>query len=112
MNIIAGMDMGPAICFSTAVSHALQDVKQLSIGVAEKRPTSVQQGLVTHQRDGWIVGPNGQLLLWVPLLYFPLFFYTPWASLVAPKGLCELDLSKMAHGSGWNQCFTGSAQDA
>ncbi|KIN98759.1 hypothetical protein M404DRAFT_156989 [Pisolithus tinctorius Marx 270] len=55
--------------------------------------------------DGWIKGPKGQLLLWVPpKLRRP--FYSVWTKVVIPRGCCiELDLSQMVHGREWCKCF-------
>ncbi|KIK19769.1 hypothetical protein PISMIDRAFT_682788 [Pisolithus microcarpus 441] len=57
------------------------------------------------QPDGWIRGPRGELLLWIPpALRNP--FYSIWTTLVIPRGCCvELDLSPMAHGREWWKCF-------
>ncbi|KAG2093909.1 uncharacterized protein F5147DRAFT_585230, partial [Suillus discolor] len=53
--------------------------------------------------DGWMIGPDRQLLFWVPPgLREP--FYTPRTALVLPKGNVELDLSRMAHGERWSDC--------
>ncbi|KAL4065874.1 hypothetical protein J3A83DRAFT_4059541, partial [Scleroderma citrinum] len=57
------------------------------------------------QKDGWIVGPNGRLFLWVLPSYHSSGFYAPWNSRVFPRGIPELDLSKMAHGSTWHKCY-------
>ena len=57
------------------------------------------------EESGWVVGPNGRLLLWLPSVYRSLFLYSPLITLVIPRGSPELDLSKMAHGPTWHQCF-------
>ncbi|KAG2109014.1 uncharacterized protein F5147DRAFT_612290 [Suillus discolor] len=49
-----------------------------------------------------MVGPNDRLLFWVPPASRPAF-YSPWNALVIP-GNVELDLSRMAHGSRWQDC--------
>ncbi|KIO00211.1 hypothetical protein M404DRAFT_153493 [Pisolithus tinctorius Marx 270] len=55
--------------------------------------------------DGWIRGPQGRLLLWIP----PAFrqpFYSVWTTSIIPIGHCiELDLSLMAHGKSWHKCL-------
>ncbi|KAG6330717.1 hypothetical protein ID866_8373 [Astraeus odoratus] len=56
--------------------------------------------------DGWITGPEGRLLLWIPSYYHALF-YSPRNSLVIPKGGPELDLSMMVHGDKWQDCYIG-----
>ncbi|KIN95619.1 hypothetical protein M404DRAFT_80882, partial [Pisolithus tinctorius Marx 270] len=54
--------------------------------------------------DGWIRGPKGELLLWIPIaMRSPL--YSMWTTVVMPRGCCiELDLSQMVHGTKWHQC--------
>ncbi|KAG6333110.1 hypothetical protein ID866_5976 [Astraeus odoratus] len=56
-------------------------------------------------KDGWVRGPNSELILWVPhVLQKP--FYSIHNTLVIPQSACiELDLSKMAHGNKWTMCF-------
>jgi len=59
--------------------------------------------LVGLQSVGWIVSPEGHLLLW-------LLSYMPRPSLYLPSMLfvlgkhAKLDLSKMVHGSQWVRC--------
>ncbi|KAG2118692.1 WD40-repeat-containing domain protein [Suillus discolor] len=60
------------------------------------------------QPNGWIMGPNHQLLFWVPpLSRYP--FYSPGTAIVIPRGGVELDLSHMAHGMRWSSCRDASA---
>ncbi|KAG1799539.1 hypothetical protein EV424DRAFT_1332529, partial [Suillus variegatus] len=54
--------------------------------------------------DGWIMGPNRRLLFWVPPASRDPF-YTPPTALVIPKGGVELDLSRIAHGTHWQDCY-------
>ncbi|KAG2089317.1 uncharacterized protein F5147DRAFT_587190, partial [Suillus discolor] len=55
------------------------------------------------QPDGWVMGPNYQLLFWVPpASRCP--FYFPGTVMVVPRGGVELDLSRMAHGMRWSSC--------
>ncbi|KAG6327214.1 hypothetical protein ID866_11875 [Astraeus odoratus] len=42
--------------------------------------------------------------MWIPPIYTVLFSHV-YNVLVIPGGRLELDLSKMAHGSNWYQCF-------
>ena len=59
------------------------------------------QNLVCLQRNGWIVGPGGELLLWVPPSCHP------QTSMKISSSL-EIDLSRMAHGSTWHRCYSVS----
>ncbi|KAL4072384.1 WD40-repeat-containing domain protein [Scleroderma yunnanense] len=95
--------------FSSSVEHALQDVQSLFTKVSTVKGDS--RDFIQLQKDGWIVGPNGQLLLWVPPSYHSFGFYTPWTRLVIPRGVPELDLSKMVHGSTWHECYSVVSKD-
>ena len=55
--------------------------------------------------DGWIVGSNDQLFLWVPPSYHPFYLCSPPTRLIIGK-FPVLDFSNMAHGSAWYQCFS------
>ncbi|KAL4075163.1 hypothetical protein V8B97DRAFT_1544161, partial [Scleroderma yunnanense] len=92
----------PPIRFSPLPSHALHhgaaDLCRLT------HDTQDLQQCVRLCEDGWIRGHHGQLLLWVPLASRKPF-YTMWTRLVIPSGSVELDLSRMAHGKKWKECF-------
>ncbi|KAL4068664.1 hypothetical protein V8B97DRAFT_1872768, partial [Scleroderma yunnanense] len=88
------------IRFSTVPSHALHDRGQ---ELCCHNKQDFHQCVRLHE-DGWIRGSHGQLLLWVPHDYRQPF-YSMWTRLVIPKGSVELDLSKMAHGKKWQECF-------
>ena len=95
----------PPITFSSLTTHALTHTQSLFTNL----PPDVKgdcRDLVHFQDDGWIVGPSGRLLLWIPLPYHSHFKYTPWINLVIPKGFIELDLSRMCHGSIWHKCYS------
>ncbi|KAG6326172.1 hypothetical protein ID866_12917 [Astraeus odoratus] len=81
-------------------SHSLCNVFKLYDGVYEWRD------LVKVNVDGWIIGPEGKLLLWIPSYYHALF-YSPRNTLVIPRGGPELDLSMVVHGDIWQECYIG-----
>ena len=93
----------PSINFSSSTSHALQNAQFLFYDLYNM--TEDCQDLVYLHDDGWILGPNKNLLLWIPSSYQSSFHYTPSTRLVIPKGVPELDLSRMAHGSAWYRCY-------
>ena len=90
--------------FSSSAVHALHNAQSLFVDMFNINGDC--RDMVHLQNDGWIVGPNRQLLLWVPPSYQKLFLYTPWTHLVIPRGNPKLDLSKMAHGPAWHKCYT------
>ena len=97
------------IHFSSSAAHALHDAQSLFVDMSNVNAD--YRDLIHLQNDGWIVGPKGKLLLWVPPSYHKLFLYTPWTHLVIPRGNPELNLSKMAHGPAWHGCYTPVPED-
>ncbi|KAG1843729.1 WD40-repeat-containing domain protein, partial [Suillus tomentosus] len=91
------------ICFSSQSTHALRDTTELLTYTPhdDRRSTFALPG-----DDGWITGPNRQLLFWVPPASREPF-YNPRTALVMPRGGVELDLSCMAHGTRWRHCYEG-----
>ena len=96
----------PPICFSSYAEHALHNSQSLFLDSSSMIKDF--RDLVCLQNDGWIVGPNKKLLLWIPSFYYSSFHYTPWTRLVMPRGTLELDLSRMAHGTAWSKCYSPS----
>ena len=94
-----------SVKFSSSAAHALHDAQYLFVDTSEATEGD-NKDLVHLQADGWIVGPKGKLLLWVPPAYHSFYFYAPCTNLVLPRGGPELDLSQMAHGLTWHQCYT------
>ena len=94
----------PSIHFSSSSAHALQDSQGNFVDVSIIDEDC--RNLVCLKDDGWIVGPNRRLLLWVPPQYRSFYFYTPWTNMIIPRGGPELDLSKMVHGPTWHECYT------
>ncbi|KAG2757253.1 hypothetical protein P692DRAFT_201758862 [Suillus brevipes Sb2] len=50
-----------------------------------------------------MIGPNNRLLFWVPPASRQAF-YNPSNAVVIPGGCVQLDSSRMAHGSRWQEC--------
>ena len=92
-----------SVAFSPDGRHALHNTQNLFLGLSNVNEDC--QDLIYLQDDGWIVGPNKKLVLWIPCSYHSSFHYTPWISLVIPKGVPELNLNRMAHGSTWYRCY-------
>ncbi|KAG2112310.1 uncharacterized protein F5147DRAFT_609249 [Suillus discolor] len=88
------------ISFSSSLEHALSNPTDLLKPSSRHRSDSISFLL---QADGWVMGPNHQLLFWVPPASRNLF-YSPDTVMVIPRGGPELDLSLMAHGTRWSSC--------
>ena len=93
----------PPIHFSSSTEHALHNAQNLFLDLSNVIKDCRDQ--VYLRDDGWIVGPNQKLLLWIPFSYHSSFHYTPWTQLVIPRGVPELDLSRMTHGPAWYRCY-------
>lgn len=93
------------ICFSSLPEHALCNSDRFFDGATIERDW---RELVQLERDGWIVGPKGRLLLWVPVTCRASL--CSLRSLVIPRSGTELDLSDMAHGDMWQHCFQHSSR--
>ncbi|KAI5986382.1 hypothetical protein EDD15DRAFT_2114233, partial [Pisolithus albus] len=89
------------VYFSFTPDHALRDAEKLFDGVDGAKDW---RDLVRVEPDGWIVGPKDRLLLWVPLTYRSSLRLLR-NTLMIPGGEMELDLSDMAHGDVWQECF-------
>ncbi|KIL64084.1 hypothetical protein M378DRAFT_78708, partial [Amanita muscaria Koide BX008] len=55
---------------------------------------------------GWVLGPQGRLLVWIPEANRKCFLL-PKVLVTIPKHAAELDLSSMAHGYFWEKCYDG-----
>ena len=91
-----------SVSFSFTPEHALRDAQKLFHDIDEKKEN--WRDLIHLESDGWIVGPRGRLLLWVPMAFRPFLRFVR-NTLVIPKSDVDLDLSVMAHGNGWEECF-------
>ncbi|KAG2133759.1 WD40-repeat-containing domain protein [Suillus clintonianus] len=86
----------PAMCFSPNSTHALHSASSF-----------LEETLSPYgpNEEGWVVGPEGRLLLWIPLNFHPVM-YAPGNTLVIPNNALQLDLSCLAHGTSWHECRT------
>ncbi|KAG1752760.1 hypothetical protein EDD22DRAFT_784786, partial [Suillus occidentalis] len=91
------------ISFSSNSTHALHDTTELLVASAPHDDRRSTLRFLRH--DGWMVGPNHRLLFWVPPASREAFSYNPGTALIIPRGHVELDLSRMAHGTRWQQCY-------
>lgn len=79
----------PATYSSCNLAHTFYSASTLS-----HNPTSLT-------RDGWLVGPQGELLLLIPHNFYP---YITHDTLVISNDSFQLDFSRIAHGTSWYNC--------
>ena len=97
------------INLSSSKLCALQNAQSLFTDSSDDEGSCLE--LINVQKNGWIMGPNGKLWLWVPPSYHPILLY-PWTELIIPMpGVTKLDLSKMRHGTSWAQCYSPTANN-
>ncbi|KIN96777.1 hypothetical protein M404DRAFT_37725, partial [Pisolithus tinctorius Marx 270] len=98
--LVGHTDAVESVAFSPGGKRIVSGSRDKTVRVWENE----HQAVKLHD-DGWIRGPKGQLLLWIPpKLRSP--FYSMWTIQVIPRGCCtELDLSQMVHGKEWCKCF-------
>ncbi|CCM00585.1 uncharacterized protein FIBRA_02621 [Fibroporia radiculosa] len=97
-NIDAAVLCHRPICFSSNPTHALHISSSFW---GDSPPSSI-----LPDQEGWVIGPEGQLLLWVPIYYMDLSrTYAPGNGLVIPNDGLQLDLSRFTHGEAWHKCY-------
>jgi hypothetical protein len=87
---------GSVICFSSNPTHALHSASSFIQDSTNPAPSGPNE-------EGWVVSPKGQLLLWIPPVFYPVV-YAPGNTLVIANNALQLDLSCVAHGTSWYKC--------
>ncbi|KAM6503257.1 hypothetical protein JOM56_000200, partial [Amanita muscaria] len=90
------------IKFSPAETHALHEPFGLFYGTKELHQDWREH--VVLDSHGWVSGPQGRLLVWIPEGNRKHFFL-PKVLVTIPKSAVELDLSSMTHGYLWDKCY-------
>ncbi|KAJ7314169.1 hypothetical protein DFH08DRAFT_432364 [Mycena albidolilacea] len=70
--------------------------------------TSHISSSVTIRKDGWLVGPNGELLLWIPHHLIPRLPQHRLLGFLSSRGpMISFDTSRFFHGDEWTRCVAG-----
>ena len=96
--------IAPEIKFSFQACHALRDARTLFQDFDDVNGD--WRDAVEVRQDGWIVGPQGRLLLHVPTMHLPGLVRVRTKRLILVDA-AELDLSNLAHGPSWQACRRG-----
>ncbi|KAM6503231.1 hypothetical protein JOM56_000174, partial [Amanita muscaria] len=88
------------IKFSPAEAHALYEPFGFFYGTRELYQDWREH--VVLDPHGWVSGPQGRLLVWIPEANRKCFLL-PKVLVTIPKHAAELDLSSMAHGYFWEK---------
>ncbi|THH21102.1 hypothetical protein EW146_g406 [Bondarzewia mesenterica] len=89
------------IAFSSNPAHALTNADALFHQTDFEGDCDYRD--VLRMDDGWIVGPQSRLLLWIPYEHRSRLWW-PRYKLVIGIDLIQLDLSRFPHGSSWYHC--------
>ncbi|KAM6503626.1 hypothetical protein JOM56_000569, partial [Amanita muscaria] len=90
------------IKFSPGEEHALCEPFGLFNGTKELHQDWREH--IVLDPHGWVSGPQGRLLLWIPETDRKCFLL-PKVLVTIPRSAVELDLSSMAHGNLWDKCY-------
>ena len=93
--------------FSSASPSISSDINDVSRN-SPMRLQCLIYDLYFQKHSGFIVGPNNQLLLWVPPSCQPFAFHNPQQPKLRISAHPVIDLSHMSHGLAWHQCFSPS----
>ncbi|KIK44579.1 hypothetical protein CY34DRAFT_802567 [Suillus luteus UH-Slu-Lm8-n1] len=86
------------LCFSSDSIHTLHSASSFLPDSETSAPSGPNE-------EGWVVGPEGRLLFYIPLHFHPVT-YAPGNTLVIPNNALQLDLSHVEHGTSWHKCRT------
>jgi WD40 repeat protein len=87
------------VCDLESLIHPVREMPEISFSSNTVSSASSLEGHSTRAsltKDGWIVGPAGRLLLWIPMNLRP--------SIKLSDGSFQLDLSSFTHGPSWDKC--------
>ena len=88
----------PSTSINSAISHPCRDI-------AAQYPLYLFPYPTFDIQDGWILGPNDELLLWVPPVNRSgLLDPFPTSRVMGPTHITELDFSNFKCGTEWMQC--------
>lgn len=86
----------PAIRFSSNPTHSLCSATTSFLQYSRT------PGCHAPNEEGWVIGPEKQLLLHIPTHFHPVTYASN--VLVIPNSALQLDLSCFAHGTSWHMC--------
>ncbi|KIJ49027.1 hypothetical protein M422DRAFT_225698 [Sphaerobolus stellatus SS14] len=90
---------GFIISFSPNKQHA---INLLSLSES----TTSLDSISFNSATGWILGPNNELILWIPFSYRERL-WPPRCLVVMGLDVVDLDLSQFVHGASWTDCWEG-----
>ncbi|KAI0337181.1 WD40 repeat-like protein [Trametopsis cervina] len=92
---------------SSPVPAPMRDNEPLLDTSAKSQLNGYTNHSKTDYASGYILGPNSELLFWVPPDYRP-GLWRPSTQLVSAVRSLRLDLSRFVHGHRWRKCRDGS----
>ncbi|KIJ42176.1 hypothetical protein M422DRAFT_171603 [Sphaerobolus stellatus SS14] len=91
--------LGFIISFSPNKQHAI-NLLSLSESI------TCLDSISFNRATGWILGPNNELILWIPFSYRERL-WPPRSLVIMGLDTVDLDLSQFVHGPSWTDCWKG-----
>ncbi|KAF8134754.1 quinon protein alcohol dehydrogenase-like superfamily [Mycena galopus ATCC 62051] len=94
--------VAPPFTSCPSVPHHPHGAMNVTLAEPSKLTSSVHV-----QQDGWIVGPCGELILWVPYHLMGFLFRPNLLGILGNPPMVTFDTSIFHHGDQWTRCNTG-----
>ncbi|KAF8668498.1 WD domain, G-beta repeat [Rhizoctonia solani] len=103
-----------SVAFSLDGKHVISGsydgtVRVWNIGDAIEMKEKVARSWVV-KGDGWIMGPESELVLWLPPDLAARFLAPPCSGIIHAHGPVPIELGEAIYGNGWARCFDASAE--
>ncbi|ELU35969.1 hypothetical protein AG1IA_10001 [Rhizoctonia solani AG-1 IA] len=57
------------------------------------------------KEDGWVMGPESEVVLWLPPNLAPRFPVPPCSGIIRDRGCLLADIGNAVYGNGWESCY-------
>ncbi|EIN08023.1 tricorn protease domain 2-containing protein, partial [Punctularia strigosozonata HHB-11173 SS5] len=89
-----------ALAISADGGHVASGLRELPFS------ESIGPETIELKPDGWVVGPKDERLLWIPPQHRRDLIQWPCTMVIPSYDMVQLDLSRFAHGTSWQDCYT------
>ncbi|KAF8751543.1 WD domain, G-beta repeat [Rhizoctonia solani] len=98
-----------SVAFSPDGKHIISGsddgtVRVWNIGTAIKMKDETARNWVAKE-DGWVMGPESEVVLWLPPDLAPRFPVPPCSGIIRDRGCLLADIGNAVYGNGWESCY-------